>query len=45
MSKHLVARANLLVFAVLIGFLALIGGLIWDGFAAARTARRWSQHT
>jgi signal transduction histidine kinase/CHASE3 domain sensor protein len=45
MSKHIAARANLMVFAVLIGFLALIGALTWDGFVAARTARTWTQHT
>jgi hypothetical protein len=45
MSKHPVARANMLVFAVLIGFLALIGGLVWDGFNGTRTARQSSQHT
>jgi signal transduction histidine kinase/CHASE3 domain sensor protein/CheY-like chemotaxis protein len=45
MSKQLVARANLLVFAVLIGFLLLMGALTWDGFSAARDARQWTEHT
>ncbi|MFL5282890.1 MAG: CHASE3 domain-containing protein, partial [Rhodopila sp.] len=45
MSKHIVARANMLVFAILIGFLALIGGLVWDGLNSTRTARQWSLHT
>ncbi len=45
MSKQLVARANLLVFGVLIGFLVLMGALTWDGFSAARDARQWTEHT
>jgi signal transduction histidine kinase/ActR/RegA family two-component response regulator len=45
MSKQLVARANLLVFGVLIGFLVLMGALTWDGFSAAREARLWTEHT
>ncbi|PPQ27998.1 CHASE3 domain-containing protein [Rhodopila globiformis] len=45
MSKQIVARANFLVFAVLIGFLALIGALTWDGFATTRSARGWTEHT
>jgi signal transduction histidine kinase/CHASE3 domain sensor protein len=45
MSKHIVARANFAVFAVLIGFLALIGALTWEGFAAARAARLLTHHT
>jgi signal transduction histidine kinase/FixJ family two-component response regulator len=45
MSKQLVARANLLMFGVLIAFLAVIGGLTWDRFNAAQTARVWVRHT
>jgi signal transduction histidine kinase len=45
MSTKIVGRANLLVFAVLIGFLALIGAASWDGFSAAREARAWTEHT
>ena len=45
MSKQIVARANLLVLGVLIGFLALMGALTWDGFSAARDARQWTGHT
>src|SRR5690349_21079958 len=45
MSKHVVARANMLVFAVLTGFLALVGGLVGDEFNGARTARQMTQHT
>jgi signal transduction histidine kinase/CheY-like chemotaxis protein len=45
MSKKLVSQANVLVFGVLIGFLALIGFMTWDRFAAARSAREWTLHT
>jgi signal transduction histidine kinase/ActR/RegA family two-component response regulator len=45
MSKQLVARANLLVFGVLIGFLVLMAALTWDGFSSARDARQWTEHT
>jgi signal transduction histidine kinase/CHASE3 domain sensor protein/FixJ family two-component response regulator len=45
MSKKLVSRANLLVFGALIGFLALIALLTWDRFAAATSARQWTQHS
>jgi signal transduction histidine kinase len=45
MSKQIVARANLLVFGVMIGLLALFGGLAWDGFSSAREARQWTEHT
>ncbi|HET6309335.1 MAG TPA: CHASE3 domain-containing protein, partial [Rhodopila sp.] len=45
MSKKLVSRANVLVFGALIAFLALIALLTWDRFAAAVSARQWSQHS
>ena len=45
MSKKLVSRANLLVFGGLIAVLALIGTTTWDRFAAARSARLWTQHS
>jgi signal transduction histidine kinase/CHASE3 domain sensor protein/FixJ family two-component response regulator len=45
MSRRLVSRANIMVFGVLIVFLALIGFSTWDRFAAARSARQWTQHT
>jgi signal transduction histidine kinase/FixJ family two-component response regulator len=45
MSKRLVSQANVLVFGVLIVFLAVIGFTTWDRFAAARSARQWTQHT
>jgi signal transduction histidine kinase/CHASE3 domain sensor protein len=45
MSKQIVARANLVVFGVLIGFLVLLGGLTWDGFSTARGARLRTEHT
>ncbi|MCJ2033011.1 CHASE3 domain-containing protein [Methylobacterium sp. J-068] len=45
MTKHLVARANLLVFAVLLAILALVGGVTWERLGASREAREWSQHS
>jgi signal transduction histidine kinase/CheY-like chemotaxis protein len=45
MSKKLVSQANLLVFGVLVVFLVIIGFAIWDRFAAARSAREWTEHT
>jgi signal transduction histidine kinase/CheY-like chemotaxis protein len=45
MSKKLVSQANLLVFGVLIAFLMLIAIVTWDRFAAARSARHWTDHT
>jgi signal transduction histidine kinase/CheY-like chemotaxis protein len=45
MSKKLVSQANLLVFGVLIAFLAVIGVTTWDRFTAARSAREWTEHT
>src|ERR1700722_18712826 len=44
-SKKIVAQANLLVFGVLILFITVIGLNTWDRFAAARSARAWTQHT
>ena len=45
MSKRLVAQANVLVFGVLIAFLAMIGFMARDRFDAARSARQWTDHT
>jgi len=45
MSKQLVSRANVLVFGVLIAFLALIAFMTWDRSTAARSARQWTDHT
>jgi signal transduction histidine kinase/CHASE3 domain sensor protein/CheY-like chemotaxis protein len=45
MSKSLVSRANFLVFGALIAFLLLIALLTWDRFAAAQSARQWTQHS
>jgi signal transduction histidine kinase/CheY-like chemotaxis protein len=45
MSKRLVSQANLLVFGALIAILALISFVTWDRFAAAQSAREWSDHT
>ena len=45
MSRKLVSQANVLVFGVLMLFVAMIGFTTWDRFAAARSARGWVQHT
>jgi signal transduction histidine kinase/CheY-like chemotaxis protein len=45
MTKYLVARANALVFGVLLVILLLVGGVTWDRFSAARSARLWSEHS
>ncbi|WP_227439723.1 CHASE3 domain-containing protein [Methylobacterium sp. W2] len=45
MTKHLVARANFLVFTVLLAILALVGGVTWERLGASREAREWSQHS
>jgi signal transduction histidine kinase/FixJ family two-component response regulator len=45
MSKKLVSQANILIFGVLIAFIAMIGFTTWDRFAAARSARDSVQHT
>jgi signal transduction histidine kinase/CHASE3 domain sensor protein len=39
------ARANILVFAVLLSILALVGIMTWDRLNATKTAREWSQHS
>ena len=45
MTKHLVARANLLVLGVLLVILALVGAVTWERLNASRDAREWSQHS
>jgi signal transduction histidine kinase/FixJ family two-component response regulator len=45
MAKYLVARANLLVFGVMVVILLLVGGMAWDRFSAVKSARTWSDHT
>ena len=45
MAKYLIARANFLIFAGLIGLLALLGVLIWSQSTATQLARAWVQHT
>ena len=44
MTRYIVARANSVVFGVLIAILALVGGVTWDRSVAARNARDWAQH-
>ncbi|GEL42827.1 MULTISPECIES: CHASE3 domain-containing protein [Methylobacteriaceae] len=45
MTKHLVARANVLLLAVLLTILALVGAVTWERLNASREARQWSQHS
>lgn len=45
MTKHLVARANVLVLAVLLAILGLVGAVTWERLNASREARQWSQHS
>lgn len=45
MTKHLVARANVLILAVLLAILALVGAVTWERLNASRDARQWSQHS
>ncbi|MHC2019936.1 CHASE3 domain-containing protein [Methylobacterium sp. CM6247] len=45
MTKHLVARANLLVLGVLLAILLLVGAVTWERLNASRDAREWSQHS
>ncbi|WP_273289739.1 CHASE3 domain-containing protein [Methylorubrum populi] len=45
MTRYLVARANLLVFGVLVVILALVGIVTWERLNASRDAREWSQHS
>ena len=45
MSKYIVARANALMLGVLVAILLLVGGITWDRFNAAQSARTWSRHT
>ncbi len=43
MTRALVARANLLVFAVLMVLFALVAGITWDRLTAANATRMWTQ--
>jgi signal transduction histidine kinase len=45
MTKYIVTRANLLVFGVMVAILLVVGGMTWDRFSAARSAREWTQHS
>lgn len=45
MTRHLVTRANLLVFGVLVIGLALVGAVTWEQLNASRVARELSQHS
>ncbi len=45
MSRKLVSRANVLVFGVLIAFLAVIAIMAWDRVNATRSSRDWTVHT
>ena len=45
MSRYIVARANALVFGVLILILLIISIATWDRFSASSAARAWTEHT
>ncbi len=45
MASYIVARANLVVVAVLLAVVCVVGGATWDRFSALRAARTWSQHS
>ena len=45
MSKHLVNRANALVFGVLVAILVIVFGVTWERFGAAGAARAMVLHT
>ncbi|HYZ23067.1 MAG TPA: CHASE3 domain-containing protein, partial [Rhodopila sp.] len=45
MSQKVVGRASLVALAVLLGLIALIGGLSWERMNAARSARLWITHS
>ena len=45
MTRYAVARANLIVFAVLVSVVLLVGGTIWDRISALHSARYWSDHS
>ena len=45
MTRYLVARANMLVFGVLLVILGLVGAVTWERLNASRVAREWSQHS
>ena len=45
MTKYVVARANLLVFGVIVAFLLLVGGVSWERFNATQHALDMSQHS
>jgi CHASE3 domain sensor protein/nitrogen-specific signal transduction histidine kinase len=45
MTQRIIIRANILVLGVLIGILLLVGGMTWDRFNDARSARQWSERS
>ena len=45
MTRYLVARANLMVFGVLVVILCLVGAMAWERLNASREAREWSMHS
>ena len=45
MTNYTVARANMVVFAVLIAVVLVVSGTTWDRFSALRSARSWSAHS
>ena len=45
MSRHVIARANMIAMAAWVAVLLLVGGLSWDRLAALRTGNLWVEHT
>ena len=45
MTRAIVTRANLVVFVVLVAILLLAGGMTWERFTSAQTARYLVRHT
>jgi signal transduction histidine kinase/CheY-like chemotaxis protein len=45
MTRRFVVRANALIFGTLLTVLVLIGGVTWERFNAARSARDWSDRS
>jgi signal transduction histidine kinase/CheY-like chemotaxis protein len=45
MTKYIVARANMLLFGVMVAILVLVGGVSWERFNATRMALNMSKHS
>ncbi len=45
MSRHLIARSNLIALVAWAAVLLLVGGLAWDRLAAVQAGNMWVEHT